>query len=51
MIDRIKGGIEPENVKELWPGAIEALKAQRIKNPHNKPWCLITAKNNRLYLM
>lgn len=37
MIDRIKGGIEPENVKELWPGAIEALKAQRIKNPHNKP--------------
>ena len=37
MIDRIKGGIEPENVKEMWPGAIEALKAQRIKNPHNKP--------------
>ncbi len=37
MIDRIKGGIEPENVKEMWPGAIESLKAQRIKNPHNKP--------------
>ena len=37
MIDRIKGGIEPENVKEMWPGAIESLKAQRIKNPHHKP--------------
>ncbi|WP_428073684.1 hypothetical protein [Candidatus Avelusimicrobium aviculae] len=37
MIDRIKGGIESENVKELWPGAIESLKAQRIKNPPNKP--------------
>lgn len=37
MIDRIKGGIEPQDVKEIRKGSIELLKEDKIMNPKNKP--------------
>lgn len=37
MIDRMKGGIEPQDVKEIWTGSIELLKEDQIMNPKNKP--------------
>jgi len=37
MIDRMKGGIEPQDVKEIWTGSIELLKDDKIMNPKNKP--------------
>lgn len=37
MIDRMKGGIEPQDVKEIWTGSIELLKEDKIMNPKNKP--------------
>ena len=37
MIDRMKGGIEPQDVRERWTGSIELLKEDQIMNPKNKP--------------
>ncbi|WP_428049870.1 hypothetical protein [Candidatus Avelusimicrobium caledoniensis] len=37
MIDRMKGGIEEEDVKEMWSGSAEDIKQSKATNPKNKP--------------